>query len=630
MLKSPKCLIGGCAVAALLIGANPAWSQGVQILFGVDESGSLAPQHDFLDSFVPSLDQSLAGAGVSSRQYGLIGYGSASVAPREIPVGGMQFGTAQEFVDAAQNLLTNGGTEDGYAAIQFGVDNYTFASSSGTKRVYVLVTDEDRDNTDPNLTFQSIQAALTDNDITLAGIVNQQMQDPNGVNGVGANESQTFVDADNDGEFEVSGPPTFTTAGGNTFADYTELIFTFADGCVGDSEVIRNGGTPAEAFAGALSACLIEIVVDLGINPFVALASRDTTLAFSQSFSSQVGLRMTGLVQAGDAPTYALADDAAGMAEASRVSPMLQYAAAMANPTDLAASQAAAAPISGMTEFNLGGPLRGFASVQGTINDYEYGSFTGGAYNSYTVSGVVGLDYELAPNTLVGFAGGVGGGWANEDGTSSEVDSFSWSLGVYGTVPFAQHGYVDGIVSYTNANLDTTRDTGGGSQATADGVDGMAVSAQVEAGYAYKVEDIATVVPALGFAYTYLDVDSFTESGPGAVSFGDQNYNLFTFMPKISVHKTYDLGSVLVTPIASIGGELNFGDRSDTITATALSGGSTLGTFDLPDIYRGAGTAQLGVAANWRGLVTARLDWAGTFSGVQQSNAITGRIRIPF
>lgn len=631
MWRFPRHLVTGCAIAALLSASTPAWSQGVQILFGVDESGSLGSEHDFLETFVPTLDSNLASSGVSSRQYGLIGFGAADPTPKEIPVGGGQFGTADEFVTAVGTLETNGGTEDGYAAIQFGIDNYTFSADPNVKRVYVLVTDEDRDNTDPSLTFASVLQSLEDNNITLAGIINQQMVDPDGVSGVGASESQTFIDADGDGVFETSGAPTFTTASGTTFEDYTEMILSFVDGCVGDVAAQRAGGTAAEAFAGALSQCLIEIAVeDSSVNPFVALGARDMTLSFSQSFNNQVGIRMTGLTGAGDAPSVAFAEGAGEAQEVSRISPMLQYAAALADPSDLAASQAAQAPIGGMTAFNLGGPLRGFASVQGTINDYNYGSFTGGRYSSYTVSGVIGVDYEVMPNTLVGIAAGIGGGWTDEDNSSSEIDSFGWSVGVYGSLPFAVHGYVDGIVSYTNSNMDTTRDTGGGNQATADGVDGMAVSAEAEVGYAYDLPDIVTLVPSVGVGYTYLHVDSFTESGPGAVSFGDQSYNLVTFTPKITAHKTYNLGSVLVTPIASLGGEFNVGDRSDTITATALSGGGSLGSFDLPDIYGAAITPQLGVAANWSGRVTARLDWSGQFAGSQQSNAITGRIRIPF
>ena len=67
-----------------------------EVIFVVDESGSMGGEHAFLPGFVTDLDARLTAAGVTSRQFGLTGFGGGGVGNlgRTFNVGGMLLGSA--------------------------------------------------------------------------------------------------------------------------------------------------------------------------------------------------------------------------------------------------------------------------------------------------------------------------------------------------------------------------------------------------------------------------------------------------------------------------------------------------------------------------------------------------------
>ena len=80
------------ACALTLAAAADAQAQAIDILFVVDESGSMETEHAFLDGFVSRLDQNLEEASFTDRRYGLFGFGGfndrglAALGVGEIPV----------------------------------------------------------------------------------------------------------------------------------------------------------------------------------------------------------------------------------------------------------------------------------------------------------------------------------------------------------------------------------------------------------------------------------------------------------------------------------------------------------------------------------------------------------------
>lgn len=107
--------------------ATGASAQSVaNLIFAVDESGSMGGEQDFLGDFAADIDTALGGAGFSTVNFGLTGYGSgiggsqsADNLGRSFDVGGDLFGNAADFATATDNLVLSGFFEDGYSAIDF-------------------------------------------------------------------------------------------------------------------------------------------------------------------------------------------------------------------------------------------------------------------------------------------------------------------------------------------------------------------------------------------------------------------------------------------------------------------------------------------------------------------------------
>ena len=64
-------------VALLLVVSSVGMAAGTaDVIFVVDESGSMNTEHGWIAGMVASLDAGLVNAGVTGNQYGLVGFGS--------------------------------------------------------------------------------------------------------------------------------------------------------------------------------------------------------------------------------------------------------------------------------------------------------------------------------------------------------------------------------------------------------------------------------------------------------------------------------------------------------------------------------------------------------------------------
>ncbi len=287
-LGSIRTAIGAAmvSVAALLLPtAGHAVPVAADIVFVVDESGSMDTEHDWLNaggaipSVVPLLESALlakgVGAGADANRYALVGYGSSNThsplnqVAHKHTVGGGEFGSATNFTTAANGLTSQGGTEDGYQAIDFALNQYTYRTGNFARQV-ILITDEDRDinpstnnsNTSGNaLNFAIVQEALRGADFTLNVIVNNGFRD-------GAFNTAMGVDADGTA-YLVDGAGGFTTAPGGvptggtgtTKADYIDLAHQLG-GAAWDLNIMRSGGTSVSSFTGAFIAVKVEEIIN--------------------------------------------------------------------------------------------------------------------------------------------------------------------------------------------------------------------------------------------------------------------------------------------------------------------------------------------------------------------------------
>ncbi|WP_017716408.1 hypothetical protein [Kamptonema formosum] len=245
-------------------------------VFIVDESGSMAGEHSWLGSTIGNLEAALQAKGVGSgfeeNRYGLLGFGgyyggsfyrnigvTYGSLERSIPVGYSLLGSAYEFANATRYLVSNGSFEDGYSAINYALNNYSFREGAAVN--FVLVSDEDRDNGNGSLNFNSILSGLQQKNALLNVVVNHQLTGENGQQAIGADAQGNAFLTDGQGGFTTiaSGAGVSYRSFGTTKADYVNLAWATGNstvsGAAWDLNMLRAGGDTAKSF----SAAFVEI-----------------------------------------------------------------------------------------------------------------------------------------------------------------------------------------------------------------------------------------------------------------------------------------------------------------------------------------------------------------------------------
>jgi hypothetical protein len=160
---------------------------------------------------------------------------------------GTYWGNATEL--AACVLRTDGGTEDGYVAIDYALNNLMFRE--GAAKHFILITDEDRDNVLPHLDKIYMTDRLVTENITLHTIVNANYKDENNNNVLGGTLDGIAYLAESGGEYVDSDGLTVVNGSGITINDYVN--FSFSDDIAGTSwnlNQLRQGGDIARSFSG--------------------------------------------------------------------------------------------------------------------------------------------------------------------------------------------------------------------------------------------------------------------------------------------------------------------------------------------------------------------------------------------
>jgi hypothetical protein len=266
--------------SSLPVNAGAATGAGfADIVVIADESGSMAFAHVFMQTFIPALETGLTNLGLGTvagpNRYGLVGYGGfAAEEPGHTHlVGGGLFGTAAQFVTAAAGLTTTGAIEDGYEAIDFTLRNYGLRPTA--EKIYILVTNEDRDITVATLNFANTLTGLTNAGVRLYGIYSADIRDSANNTALAiANDFTVFLE-DGLGGFTTS-PNGTVTSFDTTVADYVNLSFA-TNAIAGDIDQIQAGGLTSQSFAQAM---LSGILSNITISPGTTLnTSNDTALS---------------------------------------------------------------------------------------------------------------------------------------------------------------------------------------------------------------------------------------------------------------------------------------------------------------------------------------------------------------
>jgi hypothetical protein len=235
-------------VFAIAGSANAA----VDLMFIVDESGSMSGEHEWIGNMVTCLDSQLISAGQTNNMYALVGFAAGSSDggpdPRRHSVGGGAWGTAEELSTATAELVTSGAWEDGWDAINFGLKGYYFHSDALVNMI--LVTDEDRDSLNPGLTYDKMLAELNDGSVMLNVVVDCGFEDGQGVSALGVDAYGNAYVADGSGGYTLSNGGVVVSPYYNTDTCYVDLAWA-TGGAAWDLNQLRDSGMVAESFTKA-------------------------------------------------------------------------------------------------------------------------------------------------------------------------------------------------------------------------------------------------------------------------------------------------------------------------------------------------------------------------------------------
>ncbi|TVR95235.1 MAG: choice-of-anchor A family protein [Wenzhouxiangellaceae bacterium] len=284
------------------------------VIFVVDESGSMSGEHNWIAGFTFGLEAHLlaneVGMGLDENLYGLIGYERV---PRPLPVGGQQMGDIYALMTATALLRTSGGTEDGWRAIRHALTDYPMRE--GSARNIILITDEGRDITDPNITYESLLGELNDANAILNAVVNARFRcrnnEGNWVPALGMDADGIGYLADGQGGYLTCSEPEATWGHTNTISTLVAYVPLALDtgGAAWDLNFLRSGGPNAISFARALTDIKIrEILEHLPPRP-----QSDWSIANLYWASGEVGVEVVnrGVVDAvAEAELRVFANDA--------------------------------------------------------------------------------------------------------------------------------------------------------------------------------------------------------------------------------------------------------------------------------------------------------------------------------
>lgn len=225
-------------------------SRAADVILVVDESGSMFTEHDWIPGMTRELDEALrvVNIGVQPRNlFGVVGYGADCLSEnftvgRVITTPDNEIFTFGSAVNEFTSMLgTDGRMEDGYSGIKTALEGYP---SRNAAKQFILITDEDRDPVDGNLTREAIQEMLEQAGAVLNVAVSEEFEGA-GLRALGIDgASAAYVyDPSASSLFRIvqgAGMSVENSAHGSTSVDYTQLALELS-GAAWDLTRLREG-----------------------------------------------------------------------------------------------------------------------------------------------------------------------------------------------------------------------------------------------------------------------------------------------------------------------------------------------------------------------------------------------------
>lgn len=162
-------------------------------------------------------------------------------------------------------------------------------------------------------------------------------------------------------------------------------------------------------------------------------------------------------------------------------------------------------------------------------------------YDSTNMGITMGSDYRFTRNFIAGLMVGLNTSRANTDNLGSKVKMEGYTFGTYGTY-YKKGFFVDGQLSYGHASYDNTRRIifPGVDRTATSSPNGRQFTAYGGAGYEFPVNRW-TFTPSMSMQYIKLNVDSYTESGAGALNLDVDRQDMESLQASIGLNVSYAL-----------------------------------------------------------------------------------------
>lgn len=239
-----------------------------------------------------------------------------------------------------------------------------------------------------------------------------------------------------------------------------------------------------------------------------------------------------------------------------------------------------------------------------------------------------GGDCRLTPQSTLGLSAGFLDSHTSSDLNASTVDGQSLQAGLYGIHKisnFNLNAYAGGALDSYKVSRNVT--FGGLNRTAAGSPTGQSIMARGGMGYAYKTRFL-TLQPAASVLYDRVTVNSYTETGAGALNLNLDSQVSQSLRTEIGAHlsKIFEAGSRRIAPSLSAGWQHEYRDQSRAISAEFADGS---GAFSVRSADPGRDTALLGAGLHiqWTSALFLDADYNGEYG---RANFVAHRVNAGF
>jgi uncharacterized protein YhjY with autotransporter beta-barrel domain len=230
-------------------------------------------------------------------------------------------------------------------------------------------------------------------------------------------------------------------------------------------------------------------------------------------------------------------------------------------------------------------------------------------FDGNTESVVLGTDYRLTPNLLLGITAGYGHTDATLDTGNSSATVDSYSPGLYAS--YADKGwYADLTGNYVHNAYTQERDIPFLAETANSATQGNEGVANLDGGYDFH-QGALTFGPLAGLQYTHLSVNGYNETGAPLANLNVQDQESDSLRSRLGgrVSSTFNFGGLCLQPHLDAAWEHEFMDQSRGITSQFENAG--LGSFSVttPTPSRDFALADVGFDLKINRSITAFTDY---------------------